>query len=305
VDGRYTKWLAALGLAALGGFAYMGTRAWGAFTGLVRLNASKPAVGLQIVYQASQPAGWEQYLGQFDFLNIKIINGTTNYRPAEVAYHMDLARAHGIPVQGWGYHYLTSPTAATNEGTAAANRCLALGIDVYWVNAEKQWAGQRGETPQPNAVAHMLGFVAAFRSVAPAVKLAYQSYASNAPPHIKSRIVEIARAFDSWGPMIYGTLIGTIERKWHEQAGVASQAGIPYTPTPATGRYEPGTGFWGFSHSDGSHSGLYDLQSESPAEWINFYVGGPGGGAMIAQGNDLNDSLVVASQTLKATVGVS
>jgi hypothetical protein len=287
--------LAFLGVGA-GGF--LTSRAWGALTGRVRMFSSSPAVGLAVWRESMMPADWGASLAAFDFVSIKLVGGHDPCDGPECQRMIEVVRSSGAVPHGWGYHYARSVDEATREGAAAATACLAYQARAYWVNVEKEWAGQWGEPATGDPVSALAAFVATFRGQAPGVPLIFNGLAgSNLPGSLQAREVEIARMFDGWGPMIYGTRRATIAGKYRHGAAVADAAGVKFCPMPATGREENGS-FWGFANSSASDPGLYALAAESPPAWICFYVGSKGG-AMIAQANQENPSLIAAADRLK------
>lgn len=283
------KWIGSL-LLGLGAVAWLSSRA-----SARPLAPNRPPMGPMLWKLSLLPSGWAGYLGAYSFANVRINSGTQDDGSRVGAGEMfGAADAAGLARHGWGWGYLRDAAAATAEGTKAGQLAQKYGITVYVLNAEKHAFGKEGEPAPADIRGNFERFAAAFRAHAPGVLLSYGGYSQ---AMVGSSILDqIVGLFDVWGPMVYGTKRSTIAKKWRNEHDRARGAGKLYAPIVGSGRFDPGAGYWGFTYSDQTSPGLLDLQAQSPADWIQPFIGGGGAGDMLIEGNDVNPALYVVAQ---------
>lgn len=283
---RWIWW--ALGLMGAAG-AYLATRPFGALQGAVKITSSKPAIGLTWWLSSGNDPQWKSALSSFDFVTVKMLNGTKPMKSSENAPVIAAARDAGVPVHGWSYCNARSPQEGAVEGAAAAQAALELGAAAYWINAEHQWAGgYMGEAGAPDPLAAMTALVQAFRERAPGVILVFNCTTSWISKRLRGLDEPIAALFDAYGPMLYssGSEGGknTLRKKWGRGYGTAQAVGIPFTPMIGSGRMDKGGRFWTNLDS------VIQIQREQPAQWITAWIA-PKQADRLYAANNLNPSL--------------
>lgn len=283
------RWFYLVLAAAALGALWVYARSRKAIASLVRVGSGSPSFGICLWKTENLPEGWPDAIGYLDFITVKICDGssawTSGDRGAQIAVLKSAASNVGTPLQGWGWHYLTSVDKAKAEAAAAAEAVAFYGVKVYWVNAEEVWS--KG----PNPIGHMEAFVGEFRRLSPNTTLVYLSAARHAPA--------LLPLFDVYAPMVYATLPETVAKEWKARYAEAQAAGKPFAPVPGSGRHYKGSQYWGYFSGP---EGMAALQQSYPAQWIAPYIGNAAGGEMLTQGNAVNPSLIEASAALKGAV---
>jgi hypothetical protein len=272
-----------------GGF-WLKSRPFGALRGLVRLTSSKPAIGLTWWLSATQPPGWEDKIGAFDFCTVKVSDGRKALGDKQIARVAEACRAAGTPLQSWSYNYATTNEKAHAEGILAAQEAIRVGARAHWINCEHQWAGgYMGQTGADNPAETMQTLVNAFRVTAPHIRVIFNSTTSWMSPRLTPEIDrQIAALFDAYGPMVYssGSTGGakTMRKKWARGYAIAQEVGIPYCPMVGSGRQDKKGQYWT------NFEALAQVTEEMPADWIAFWIA-PGQADRIYTANALNPSL--------------
>jgi hypothetical protein len=247
---------------------------------------------------------WADALAAFDAISPKLLDGASRYDEGfgETAWAM--GEALGCERHAWGYHYLrdrrypsvddANAARARLEGEAAGRLCERHGVQVYWCNAEKHWAGVAGEPRTADPPGAMLAFVAGFRQCAPTTLLYFNGFSwaktSDGRPLCTDQVLA---AFDGFAPMVYGTTRRTIAKKWRRRYPRLRRTALAqFAPMVGTGRIGKHGETWGF-HEDSrwGSPGLLRLNSEQRADWIAFFYDA-GADGMLLEGNRRNPPLV-------------
>ena len=223
--------------------------------------AGLPRHTLMVYSKKHLDPGWAKVLRNAGMaLNWKVMDGTSALRAADTAAILAEARAAGVPVEGWGYHYLRTPAEAAAEGTAAGLLAVKLGLKAYWCDAEKEWAGTEGAPRTANPEAAALAFIRAFRAAAPNVALVWNSYSypktSDGRPLTTDAVL---RAVDAWSVQTYGTRRKTVADKTAERAKRAANVGVPFWPLYGTGRRDAQGQQWGWNQDIPHFKKMYQL----------------------------------------------
>ena len=243
------------------------------------------------------PPGWAKKAkaAGFHAVSHKIADGTGAFQPMEAISVFEKADAAGLRRHGWGWHNLRNPAEAQAEAVNAAQLARQHGVDVYWVNAEKVWAGTEDQPKTENPPREMLSFVDTFRANAPGVKLAFNGYSgahtSDGRPLATQQVIS---AFDYFAPMNYGTKSSTIANKFRTRGARAKQAGTGYAPMFGTGRVDKSGNTWGFALGP---DGLIELVAQDKPDIMAFWYG-PGSENMLEHGSTANPPLSQLAQVL-------
>ena len=169
------------------------------------------------------PDDWFDNAAPLYGIAAKIIDGDSDKKFKDQAKQIFAeADKANINKMGWGYHYARSINEATKEGTAAGKLANNYGIELYYFNCEKHWAGVWGEPlvnyPDKNASQ----FIDSFRREAPSCQVAWNGFsAENSGPR-KLATKEVVSKCDVWSPMTYSSLTqnsSAVKRtvKWKEK----------------------------------------------------------------------------------------
>ena len=274
-----------LGVAALVAFMLRG------------IGARKPKLVITSWREKYLPPGWAKKAraAGFHAVSQKIVDGKSAFQPQEAASVFAKADAAGLTRHGWGWHNLRNPADAQAEAQVAAQLARQYGVRVYWVNAEKVWAGTEDQPKTENPPREMLTFVDTFRANAPGIKLAFNGYSgtktSDGRPLATPQVIG---AFDYFAPMNYGTKASTIAHKFRSRSARAKAAGTGYAPMFGTGRVDKSGNVWGFALGP---DGLIELSAEDTPEMMAFWYG-PGSENMIEFGSTANPSLAQLASVL-------
>ena len=244
--------------------------------------------------------GWPALLKQaeFDSFSVKLIDAGRPYRSEEISSILDEGRASGLTAYGWGWTHATDRQSATQEATAAASECTRRGIQRYYVNAEKVWAGTSGEPIPADPIGNMRTFVETFRMRAPEVKLYWNGFSwqsANGRPLVTQTLLSW---FDGYSPMNYGTKASSIEKKYDQRQERAQALGLPYQPMMSPGRIAKDGATWGFFNDQNSGPGLLELVRRSPPQGLAVWYGS-GATGMLGQGNRENPPWTEAGPALQ------
>ena len=274
-------------VAALSALAFLFTRSRG----------PKPQLVITSWREKYLPPNWatKAKAAGFHAVSQKIADGTSAFQSAEAANVFKTADAAGLRRQGWGWHNLRTPAEAQAEAVNAASLARDFGVDVYWVNAEKVWAGTEDQPKTPNPPREMLTFVKTFRANAPGVELAFNGYSGEKTSDGRPLATrEVLQAFDYFAPMNYGTKASTVANKYRTRSARAKAAGVKYAPMFGTGRVDNKGNVWGFALGP---NGLIALNEEDRADIMAFWYG-PGSEQMLEFGSTANPPLTQLAQVL-------
>jgi hypothetical protein len=226
---------------------------WSRSVGGGAVSGVVPRFTLMVFKRSHLDPGWPQALRALGCgINVKIADGAKRmFAGGGAAELAQQARAAGVYVEGWGYHYLRTSAAAVEEARAAAEAALAHKVAIYWVDAEKEWAGVEGEPRTTNPPAAALAFLAEFRRLAPGVRLVWASYSF---PRTSAKTGgrplttdEVLKACDASAPQCYGTDRQTIRDKVADRAKRAERLGVPFWPIIGSGRIDAQGRVWGWT----------------------------------------------------------
>ena len=238
------------------------------------------------IWRESQLAdGWEEQLGNFDAVSIKIMDGTRIYDSRGVDVLMSSLKGSPVDVHGWGYHYCQEPARARDEAIATAIRCQELGISHYHWNAEKHW--KAGISPVDN---NAIAFAKEFQKQMPSIRLYANCFNAQTTP-------KMAKHFNYFEPMCYGTkrktIASKVEKRMSGKPFPAARTGIMVGTGRPNGS-SPGQ-YWGYvSPPDGKGEplGLAQLAAICKPAFINFFRAGEiDGQDMLMEGNAVNPKL--------------
>ena len=237
------------------------------------------------------PPDYGDVLRAFDAASIKVLDGDNPYHLRDAhEFYREAERAE-LARHGWGYHYIRTHLDARREGRAAGRAAVELGLDAYWLDAEKHWAGIAGEPRTENPERAALSFIETFRSEAPDCLLLWNGYSWprwRGRPLTTDRILE---ACDGFAPQLYGTRARTIRRKWRSRVRRVP-AGSLWAPMTGSGRIDSRRRVWGF------HKDLPALVQQTEPEFLAFYFG-HGASSMLLQGNGRNRAVVDVVRELR------
>tara|TARA_R110000824_G_scaffold44959_4_gene130471 strand:+ start:120 stop:1061 length:942 start_codon:yes stop_codon:yes gene_type:complete len=203
--------------------------------------------------------------------------------------YMRECTAAGVPISGWGFHYLLTVPQAQMEGAKAAESALYHKVKAYSCNCEIQWLKGRMDykkhpyMPTSHISATAMAFNQAFRSVAPGIRL---------------HITPMMHMKSIWGPlltpawlskwdglerMLFATSLKTLSARWTETRLLAEKAqalnpNFSYVPLWATGSVETTMDY------AGAQSHVLPLEAVEPTGLIGIYYGNYAG-TMWATGN--------------------
>ena len=283
---------------------------------------------------AQEGSGWEAALYSFDAVSLKLVNGASyltknNRTKKNIQWLKRLSNNYGFGkgIHGWGFHYMRDIRSATEEATLAAQAATTAGVSTYWVNCEKHFMGVEDQPPTMDPSGAAMQFAAVFKDKAPGIALIYNGYQSaKIPAKKKVGIPErnglsdaAIQAYDGFGPMNYGTRIGTIANKYIKRAARVRKLKVPYCPMHGNGRISKKGGIWGWSNSVGDPKspkynkrrskegdGLMALAKKfgKKGDWIAFWYGS-GAGAVCTDGNAANPPLTKVAENIHAGNDIS
>lgn len=265
---------------------------------------------------------------------VKIANGAGAWL-SKSAPMVAAAQAGGLPVWGWGYHYLSrwrwsgsagdfvirygsDLESALAEADAAAEACNNFGAKGYLCNAEKYAFGvwsEPGYGPTPpvtNVAQTVSAFAQRFRERAPAVDLwwnglTYVSYTDTAGNPRFGLTPDAMAGYDGLMPMLYGSGANTASYrakrfgKWVKARKKADDLGVDLGAMVGTGHVSPGTGgqagMYAFD-ADQAPGLITTVAAMQPAALAFFYGGNSGG--MLELGTSVNPSLSRLGPWLRA-----
>lgn len=175
------------------------------------------------VWQAKHlDEGWQDAIGAFDALSIKIADGRrSDFRRGEVVKVIKETINAGVEPRAWGYHYSRTVEEAKREGWKAGKAAQSLGVAAYYLNLEKHWAGVWGSPKTKDPELAALGFVSSFKDAScGAIPVAWNGFAREKVWKGRRFCTrEVLKACDLWVPMCYGTLSRRVNRarKWRNE----------------------------------------------------------------------------------------
>jgi hypothetical protein len=227
---------------------------------------------------------WTLYLGGFDAISIKAVDGAAFYNLQDAADMAAKVESHALQLHLWGFHYCTHMITARDEAQRAVEACQRLGAKAYHWNAEKQWASSG------DPVAYAKEFATYFKVELPKVDLYANCFADPVTEDMLSN-------FDYFEPMLYGTRRATIEKKFNSFFGRTDIPKSKLCAMVGTGRKDGSNSAraWGYlkpSKGRDTPSGLAQLVYRWKPKSINFFRAGMAGGEdMMIKGNTINPSL--------------
>jgi hypothetical protein len=224
---------------------------------------------------------WANEISAFDAVSLKIVDRN---RPHEIDLAMGMAgqiASRGVRVHGWGWHHCTDREETLEEAEEAIRRCEELGATGYHWNAERIWS--EGSDP----VQMGLLFARTFKNHLPDVTLFANCFRSM----VNSDMIS---AMDFYEPMLYGTRVTTIARKFDREFSRRISVPEKMAVMVGTGRMDGDRGdrAWGYSGDQGDVAGLASLVKTHRPRWVNFFRGGSiEGEDMMIRGNAINPAL--------------
>ena len=238
---------------------------------------------------------WASSIDGFDAISVKVLDGSSKFQLQEAAAVLVEAAHLNLEHHGWGFHYCLTKEKAKKEASAAADLCKKMNLVGYHWNAEKQWAA----IGDPEATA--IEFAEQFKLLAPNVKLFANCFSSK----VTSEMMEV---FDYYEPMIYGTRVSTISKKFKNRWSAPSIRPDQRCAMVGTGRKNPRNPkqAWGYTHStgnDSSESGLDRLVRDYKPTYLNYFRAGViGGEDIMMESNDINPTLSQQIKVIKKSI---
>lgn len=278
---------------------------------------------------SQEGSGWENALYSFDAVSLKLVNGSSiltknNRTKKNIQWLKRLSANYGFGkgIHGWGFHYMRDIRSATQEATIAAQVAKEAGVSTYWVNCEKHFMGVEDQPPTMDPSGAAMQFAAVFKDRAPGIALIYNGYqaetiAAKTKVGIPKRngLSDAAiQAYDGFGPMNYGTRIGTIANKYIKRAARVRKLKVPYCPMHGNGRISKKGGIWGWANTVGDPKspkynkkrskqgdGIIALTKKhgKKGDWIAIWYGS-GAGAVCTDGNAANPPLTKTAENIHA-----
>ena len=239
--------------------------------------------------------GWEEEIGEFDAISVKICDGDSRYRSIDAIHVLDICTERGLSCHGWGFHYCRNGPETEREAEAAVEACRASDVVAYHWNAEKQWL--TGDDPIEEAIR----FAKIFKKALPYVDL----YANCFSGPVTAGMLKY---FDRYEPMLYGTRRKTIESKFKQKVGGMEIGSAKKCAMVGTGRKDAGNDrrAWGYLHppeGQSSPMGLAQLVDFYGPYAVNFFRAGRADGEdIMVRENSINPKLSVQVAEIKTTV---
>jgi hypothetical protein len=191
--------------------------------------------------------------------------------------------ARGVRIHGWGFHHCTNEEETLEEVEEAIVRCEQVGVSGYHWNAERIWS----EGSDPAKMGRL--FARTFKERLPDVTLFANCFRSMVDP-------EMVSAMDFYEPMLYGTRVTTIARKFDREFSRDVAVPEKMAVMVGTGRMDGNREdrAWGYLDDEDVSPGLMSLVKTNRPRWVNFFRAGRIGNRgedLLMDGNAINPSL--------------
>lgn len=180
----------------------------------------------------------------------------------------------------WEWASFRTKASAQLEGIRLGKLCSSYDIDVFYINAEAEWAGVDRFKHYGDPYLNMEVFIKYFRMYAPSkTKLAYNGFSwSKNSDGRKLHDRELIKQFDYWVPMCYAG----IAKHWRTKV---DKYDIPRMPMIGVGRIDKEGVVWG------NWKETLEMIPKYPIEGICFYFGN-GAKPHFMQGHSLHPSVI-------------
>lgn len=260
-------------------------------------------------------AGWEATLSAFDAVSLKVCNGagvwTTTPKP--IAQAVDAA---GLPLWGWGYHYLSrwrksggtwvavyssDVTDAIAEGKAAGEACKLWGCSTYSANVEHEAFGAWGAPATKDVNQAARAFAESFRTVYPSGRLVWngilwERYLATDGSWRTGLTADGVSSFDAVQPELYKLGPDTAAQRekvaatWDESRAKADRWAAPWWAMVASGESRSNGEAWSFHFDKDKAPGLVTLCGRHRPRVLCWFYGS-GSSPMLTLGSKVNAAL--------------
>lgn len=216
-------------------------------------------------------------LRKFDAVSVKCLNGTSKYEIGKLKAFQKRLDKLGVPMFGWGWANARTVDEAVLEARCAAQICNALGLEVWFVNCEKTWAGVEGAAPTKDPYGALDAYVSTFYEECRTCHLVYNGFSwdRNSKKYGSQKLHDetLIRRFYGWSPMLYGTNQALVQRNWNTR--LFRYPGMRLFAMPGCGRIDKEGNVWGTWQSD-PRTGVYgtkDLLLNTRPDWVCWFFG--------------------------------